>query len=123
MLRRFPKRSVMNLTSEPRTYRAFFGGMAGVALLLCLGNLDGLHAQPTPADPVERLRTVLRCKTDEAPVREQKLRECVQAVRTFGDLRRAAALAEWKDQAAVDLAQRKVIIDRFLVAMRERLRS
>jgi HEAT repeat protein len=87
-----------------------------------------VQAQTAPLDAVERLRLALRDATEDAPLREQKLRECVEGLRGMADLRRAVALPEWKDHmpesslAAVDRAQRQVVADRFVATARVLLR-
>jgi HEAT repeat protein len=103
-----------------------------VAFFLCLGHLGipgQLRAQEAAGDGVDRLRGILQDTTDDAPLRDQKLRECVSGLRGIGDLRRAINLTEWRDNASavalatVDRTYHKAITDRFQAAIREILQS
>src|SRR5436305_6143462 len=84
-------------------------------------------SRQTFADPVDALREVLKTPFDNVGVRELRLKNAVTALGGIGDLRRALALSEWRDDdldaalVAVDMPCRALLAERFERAVRERL--
>jgi HEAT repeat protein len=79
-------------------------------------------AQPA-GDPVERLRTVLKSSSYDATTRDQAVKECLVGLRSLGELGRAAALAEWREQsggpiADVDRVNRTFVLERLGAGLR-----
>jgi HEAT repeat protein len=85
------------------------------AIPVLLGWATAFGAPP----PVEELRQVLRDPSQDAVLRETRLRQCLPALVNLDDLRAALALREWNDtdpdeqRAAVDRAVRKILAQRF----------
>jgi HEAT repeat protein len=80
-----------------------------------------------PGDPVEALRQVLRAPSRDPGQRTQSLQAIVESIHGLADLRRAAALPDWRDEdidpqvAGVDRQQRFILVQRFQQAVREAL--
>jgi HEAT repeat protein len=114
----------MSLKDRPRPR-----GSQPLLALLFLAALTawgpGTLAQAPSGDPVEALRQVLSASEQTPEQRDRATRECLGGLRSLGDLRRAACLLEWRDQypdtdlAAVDQANRALVVDRFAKAVRE----
>lgn len=88
-----------------------------------------VSAQQFPADPVRELRQALQVPYQSAAPRDRKLTQCIQALDSLGDLRRALALDEWRDEdpdpelATADRIHRAVVARRFEQALRAMLRD
>jgi HEAT repeat protein len=84
--------------------------------------------QSSQADPVESLRQLLRANPTDLTARQRGLNERVGALQELGDVCRALSLLEWRDEdldpavAAVDLAARATLVERFEPMVRAELR-
>jgi len=93
------------------------------AVLICWG----ASALAQPGDPVEALRQVLRSSNRDPGQRTQSVQAAVESIHGLAELRRAAALPDWRDEdidplvAGVDRQQRLVLVQRFQQAVREGL--
>jgi HEAT repeat protein len=94
-----------------------------LALAVCVAGV----ARAQPADPVDALHQVLRAPARDPAQRGQGLNAAIDSVRSLADLRRAAALPDWRDEdvdpivATVDRQQRLVLVQRFRQVVREAL--
>lgn len=92
-------------------YKQCFGSIAGV-LLIALGCASAGGAEATSTDPVEQLRLVLRENVDPA-TRPAALEKSVKALRTIGEMSRALALPDWReDPESPDLKIRAALAER-----------
>lgn len=84
-------------------------------------------AQGPRADPVERLRLVLLAPCRDPAARDRSVKDCLFSLHTPNDLRRAWALAEWRDRypdaavASTDAANRDLLAGWFVRAVRDEL--
>jgi HEAT repeat protein len=99
----------------------------GLVLFVAAGSAVPSPAQAPRSDPVERLRLVLLAPCRDVTARDRAVQECLDALRTLNDLRRAWSLPEWRDRrpdfpaAASDAANREALTGRFFRAVREEL--
>jgi hypothetical protein len=106
------------------------GGLAapwrlGLALCVALGGVVASPAQAPRPDPVEELRLALQGSCRDVEARDRAVKECLGALRTLNDLRRALTLSDWRDRhpvaavAASDAANREAVAERFFAGVRE----
>lgn len=102
------------------------------ALVLALIALDAAPrawAQVFPRDPVDELRRVLRAPVRDPATRQRELTKRLSALHTIGEIRRALALQEWRDEdpdekiAEVDAPLRADLAKRFAERIRAALTS
>src|SRR4051794_30988686 len=101
-----------------------FAGFSCLVGLVVLAGTGVVPAQPLPADPVETLRQALKMPAHDLPARAQAVQQALEELRGIGELRRALALQEWRDEdidsqvAGVDHPQRAALQGRFEEAVR-----
>jgi hypothetical protein len=101
-----------------------------LSILAILLSLPGsARTQGASVDPVERLRLALLATYPDGSARDRGVKQCLADLRSLSDLQRAVALMEWQNScpdeaaAAVDRANRNVVIERFRAAVRRMLRQ
>jgi HEAT repeat protein len=93
-------------------------------VLLAIDAAHGVGRCQGSADPVERLREVLQSSAEPAD-RDRSTRDCLNALRSLSDLRRALTLSDWRDRnpdstfGAVDMANRAIVAERFQQTFRQ----
>jgi HEAT repeat protein len=97
------------------------------AALVGSGALTDIASGQRPADPVERLRSVLKAINQDVERRDEAIKEQIDQLSGLGDLRLALALPEWRDQdsdlrvAGIDSRNRALVAKKFGTEVREQI--
>src|SRR5262245_20303027 len=108
--------------TRPSPFARLPAAAVGLAALVLLPRAD---AQPPRTDAVEAVRLALKAPVQDVAARARQLQQATGRLTTIPDLRRALTLQEWRDEdpdgsiAAVDLAARTAVTQRFVNSVRD----